>query len=353
MAHRQSVIDIIDVNEDMFDCIIDVRSPAEFAEDHVPGAINCPALDNEQRIEIGTLYKQVSPFVARKKGAVLALRNIAAHIEAQFSDKEKNWKPLVYCWRGGQRSGSFQTVLRAIGWEAAQLKGGYKAYRSHVLAQLKDEPRRFRYIVIGGATGSGKTDLLKVLAAKGAQVLDLEGLAQHRGSVLGFDPKAPRQSQKGFDTKLLQELKRFDPARPVFLEAESRKIGIVHLPDSLFETMKIGELLVVDVPVEARVAYLLRAYDWFIAHPEDLKERLARLKELRGKNVIARWEEMIDSGAWEALVRDLLTVHYDPLYNKSSRSSYTDDALRHVVSASAIGGDAFDTLAEEVLGVWG
>ncbi len=349
MAHKQQIIEIDAVSKETFDDIIDVRSPAEFAEDHIPGAINCPVLDDDQHAEVGTLYKQVSPFDARRKGAAIASRNIAAHIEEKFSDKERGWRPLIYCWRGGQRSGSMHTVFRAVGWNAALLKGGYKAYRSHVIVRLDELPHRFKYVVIGGPTGSGKTVLLKIMESQGAQVLDLEGMAGHRGSVLGFDPDAPAQSQKSFDTQLASNLSEFDAKRPVFLEAESRKIGKVHLPQALFEEMKRGELVVLDLPVSERVSYLSREYVWFKENPEELKDKLLRLKEIRGKETLKRWFTMIDAGDWDALVKDLLNVHYDPLYNGSSRKSYTDESSRYIFPATHINTEEFEKLSRDII----
>ena len=349
MAHRQSIINIEDLTEGMFDCIIDVRSPSEFAEDHVSGAINCPVLDDKQREEVGTIYSQVSPFEARKIGAVMTARNIAAHIEERFSDKEREWKPLIYCWRGGQRSASMHTVFKAVGWNAALLKGGYKAYRSDVIARLKDLPKGFKYVVIGGPTGSGKTVLLGIMEEQGAQVLDLEGMAGHRGSVLGFDPEAPQQSQKLFDTQLAHKLSSFDAAKPVFLEAESRKIGRVHLPSALYDEMRRGELVVLDLPMDERVGFLSREYVWFKKNPERLKDNLLRLKEIRGKETIERWFAQIDEGEWDALVEDLLKVHYDPLYNSSSRKGYMDERSRHSFAADCLDGEAFVALSKEII----
>ena len=144
-----------------FDALLDVRSPAEFAEDHIPGAINVPVLDNTQRAQVGTLYTQVSPFEARKVGATLIARNIAAHIEQHFMDKPKNWRPLVYCWRGGQHSGAMAHILSQVGWPVGQLEGGYKAYRQRVRSELQTLPASFRFRVICGPTGSGKSRLLQ------------------------------------------------------------------------------------------------------------------------------------------------------------------------------------------------
>ena len=156
-----------------FDTIIDARTEAEYAEDHLPGAVNWPTLNNEERIEVGTLYKQVNQFEAKKRGAAMAARNIAAHIDREVIDKPRDWKPLTYCWRGGKRSGSLALVLGQIGFKVSVIDGGYKPFRGEVLAQLPTMPQRFSWRVVCGPTGSGKTRLLHALAAAGAQVLDL------------------------------------------------------------------------------------------------------------------------------------------------------------------------------------
>ena len=200
-----------------FDTIVDVRSPAEFAEDHVPGAINCPVLDNEERARVGTIYKQVSPFEAKKIGAVLVAKNVAGHIETAFIGRPRNWKPLVYCWRGGKRSGAMAHILRDIGWDARTLEGGYKAYRRWVIEQLARVPYGLRFRVVCGPTGSGKSRLLQALARTGAQVLDLEELAAHRGSVLGDLPGRPQPTQKMFESLVLQRLSSFESRREVFV----------------------------------------------------------------------------------------------------------------------------------------
>ena len=241
---------------DLFDEVIDVRSPAEFAEDHVPRARNHPVLDDAERAEVGTLYKQVSPFESKKRGAALVSRNIARHLEETFRSRDRGWRPLVYCWRGGKRSGAMTHVLREVGWQAAQLEGGYKAYRREVVAQLESLPRRFRYVVLCGETGSGKSRLLEALGALDAQVLDLEQFAAHRGSVLGNLPATPQPAQKMFETRLWDALRALDPAAPVFVEAESKKIGQIQVPDALLETMRSGHCIRIEAPLEARVQFL-------------------------------------------------------------------------------------------------
>ena len=300
-----------------FDAIIDVRSPAEFAEDHIPGATNCPVLDDEQRIVVGTLHKQASPFEARKVGAAMVSENIARYLRANFLAMPKEWKPLIYCWRGGNRSGAMTTVFRAIGWKAVQLDGGYKTWRSHVIAQLEQQPPDLSFRVVCGATGSGKTRILQAIAELGEQVLDLETLASHKGSVLGVLPGQPQPSQKWFETLLLQAVSTFDPTRPVYVEAESRKIGRLHVPETLLESIRQGERLDIEATLAARVAFLLTDYDYFLQMPELLLDRLDGLKNLHSRETFARWHELVQSADWATLVQELLEQHYDALYRRS------------------------------------
>ncbi|MCK9283936.1 MAG: tRNA 2-selenouridine(34) synthase MnmH [Rhodocyclaceae bacterium] len=301
-----------------FETVIDVRSPAEFAADHIPGAINCPVLDDAERARVGTLYIQVSPFEARKVGAALVARNIARHIEERFLDRPKSWRPLIYCWRGGQRSGAFTHILREIGWAARRLDGGYKAWRRHVLDRLESLPGRLDLRVIGGPTGSGKTRLLEALAAQGAQVVNLEALAAHKGSVLGDLPDQPQPSQKMFETHLMLALTAMDSTRPVYVEAESRRIGALYLPNRLFDALRAAPVLRIEADLEARVDFLLQDYAHLLAAADGrLAAQLARLHELQSKETIARWQRLATAGNFRLLVGELLTEHYDPLYRRS------------------------------------
>ncbi|MBS1145126.1 MAG: mnmH [Proteobacteria bacterium] len=305
-----------------YDEIIDVRSPAEFAEDHIPGAINCPVLDDAQRAEVGTIYKQVSPFEAKKIGAALVSENIARHLKDRFLDRPKSWKPLIYCWRGGDRSGSMTTIFKAIGWHAGQLDGGYKAWRSHVIATLEALPAQFRFIVVGGATGNAKTRILQAIGQLGEQVLDLENLANHKGSVLGVLPDSPQPSQKAFETALFQSLSGLDPARPIYVEAESRKIGNLHVPEALIGRIRAAECVAVEATLDARVAFLLKDYDYFLTRPAFLGQRLDVLRSLQSRETMARWQQFIVDADWPTLVRELLDLHYDPLYRRSQDHNY-------------------------------
>ncbi|MBE0587008.1 MAG: tRNA 2-selenouridine(34) synthase MnmH, partial [Hydrogenophaga sp.] len=271
---------------DRFDAIIDARTEDEHALDHVPGALNWPTLNNAERITIGTMYKQVNAFEAKKRGAALSARNIAAHIERDVLDKPRDWKPVVYCWRGGNRSGALATILGAIGFQVTLIEGGYKAWRAALVESLPGLATRLHYRVVCGPTGSGKTRLLQALADQGAQVLDLEALANHRSSVLGHIPGVPQPSQKRFDSLIWDALRRFDLARPVFIESESKKVGNVRVPDALIDAMRASPCIDLQLSDEERVALLLEDYDFFVQDSAHFCQRLEALTELRGKAVV-------------------------------------------------------------------
>lgn len=332
-----------------FDAIIDVRSPAEFAEDHIPGAINCPVLDNEERARVGTIYKQVSAFEARKIGAALVAKNIARHLEAQFLDKPRTWRPLIYCWRGGQRSGSFSTWMRMIGWDACQLAGGYKTYRHSVIERIGVLPVQFRFIVVCGATGSGKTRLLEALAAEGAQVLDLEDLACHKGSVLGAMPGRPQPNQKYFETSLCLALSRFDAQLPVFVEAESRKIGRIQVPEPLLEVMRASQCVAIEATREARLIFLLRDYAYLGDDIAALQSRIDMLKGLQSNETIARWHDQAAAGNFAELFAGFIDDHYDPHYHRSQNRNFPRfvDALS--IPATDLGPDSLRAMAREIV----
>ena len=306
-----------------FDIVIDARSPAEYALDHIPGAINCPVLDDEERRVVGTLYVQVSPFEARKVGGAMVARNIARHLESEvFKDRPKNWKPLIYCWRGGQRSGSFTDWLRLVGWDAQQLQGGYKRWRAHVIAQIAERMPRLELRVLTGATGSAKTRVLHALAALGEQVIDLEALAGHRGSVLGSVPGVEQPSQKRFETLLCEVLDALDPARPVYVEAESRRIGRITVPDPVLLPLRAARCIEIEATPAARLAYLLRDYAFLGDDRAALAAKLAQLHGLQSNETLARWQQWAAEAALEPLFAELMALHYDPLYERSQGRNY-------------------------------
>jgi tRNA 2-selenouridine synthase len=300
-----------------FGHILDVRSPSEFALDHVPGALNVPVLDDLERARVGTVYVHDSPFAARKLGAALVAGNIARHVETRFRHHDRHWKPLVYCWRGGQRSGALTTVLRAIGWDARQLEGGYRAWRRQVVADLEAWPARFEIRVLCGLTGTGKSRLLRALAQCGEQVLDLESLAAHRGSILGDLPGEPQPSQKRFESRLWDWLRRLDASRPVYAESESPRVGAVRVPEAVVQRLRASACLRLEAPMALRVALLRREYNHYLDQPHLLEPRLRVLAVQHGHGRVRAWLDLAAHGQWDALVADLLERHYDPAYLRS------------------------------------
>ena len=345
-----AVLPIADVLDQLgqYDAIIDARSEAEFALDHIPGAINCPVLDDAERIRVGTMYKQVSAFEARKVGAALVSRNIARHIETRFVDQPRDWKPLAYCWRGGNRSGSLALVLAKIGWPVIQLDGGYKAYRAAVSAALATPPV-LDWRVICGTTGSGKSRLLEVLDGMGAQVLDLEQLAAHRGSVLGHLPSQPQPTQKMFETRVWDKLRRFDPARPVFVESESKKVGDLRVPDALMTAMRAAPCISLNLARPGRVRLLMEDYRHFTLDPALLNTQLDCLVQLHGRARIDGWHALANTGQMAQLVDELLVDHYDPAYLRSIDRNFTRFGEAAQLDLADIGAADFTQAARSLI----
>ncbi len=334
---------------DEYDSIIDVRSPSEFALDHLPGAINCPVLDDDERIRVGTIYKQDSPFEARKIGAALVSRNISLHLERHFLSMPRDWTPLVYCWRGGNRSGSLAHVLARIGWPVIQLEGGYKAYRRCVVALMDEQPQRLQFRSICGTTGSGKSRLLQYLARAGAQVLDLEALAAHRGSVLGGLPAEPQPSQKMFESRLWQALRSFSAQQVVYVESESKKIGDLRVPENLIQRMRASPCIRVDLSVANRVRLLIEDYPHLVSDTGLLGRQLAHLAPLHGNERIRDWMTLADAGKTEALVEALLVEHYDPAYLRSIERNFTGYLDARVLSLEGIAESDFAAAADALI----
>jgi tRNA 2-selenouridine synthase len=332
-----------------FDSIIDCRSPAEFTEDHIPGAISAPVLDDGERATVGTMYKQISAFDAKKLGAALVAKNVARHVGTLFADKQRDWRPLVYCWRGGKRSGAMAHVLREVGWNAHILPGGYREYRRWVVAQLENVPERLEFRVIHGPTGSGKSRLLGALRGAGVQVLDLEALAAHRGSVLGNLPDCPQPSQKWFESQLLQELSVLDGARAVFVEGESKKIGQLQVPEALIARMRASQCLRLETALEVRVTLLIDEYRHFIEHPAALEAQLDCLVGLHGRDKITGWKAIAARRAWREFVTALLLEHYDAAYRRSSQHNFVHLSQARPIRIEAADEPAFDRAAAELV----
>ena len=331
-----------------FDAILDARSPQEFAEDHLPGARSLPVLGDAERAYIGTIYKEQSPFEAKRQGAVLVSRNIAHHLESALAGKPKAWRPLVYCWRGGKRSAALAHVLREVGWDAHTLEGGYRAYRRWIVEQLARLPGELRFRVVHGATGSGKSRLLRALARSGAQVLDLEALAAHRGSVLGELPGRPQPPQKLFESRLYAALATLEPSRPVYVEGESRRIGQLQVPEALIQAMRAAECVLLEADVPTRVALLSEEYRHFFTAREALDAQLDCLVGLHGRERVQSWKALAARGAWQELVARLLEEHYDPAYRRSAQRNFARLPQARVLRVAEPGAACFERLAREL-----
>ncbi len=343
-----SAVDVLTRLGDFSD-VIDARSEGEFDDDHLPGAINWPSLNDEERKLVGTEYKQISAFDAKKRGAALVAKNIACHLERDVIHKPRDWQPLVYCWRGGKRSGSLALILDQIGFNVTLVDGGYKAFRAALVADLPQLAAQHSYRVICGTTGSGKTRLLQALAALGAQVLDLEALANHRSSVLGVIPGLPQPTQKAYDSLIWAALKSFDASRPVYIESESKKVGNVAIPEGLITAMRAAPCLQLDLSEDERVQLLLEDYDFFVKDIAFFCDRLGALTQARGKEVVTSWQTRARNGDVASVVRKLLVDHYDPVYLQSMQRNFAQYPARHTIAPANRSVDAMQILAQEML----
>lgn len=344
--HRRQPTRVTDRHD--FDTIIDARSPSEFALDHIPGAVNCPVLDDEERRIVGTIYKQTGAFEARRVGGAMVAANLARHLREQWADKPADWRPMVYCWRGGLRSGSMVNWMRLVGWDARQLASGYKAFRHHVLEIIETVVPRLQLLVICGATGSAKTRVLEALAARGEQVLDLEHCASHKGSLLGGLPGVPQPSQKRFETLIATVLENLDLSRPLYVEGESARIGRVALPVPLVTRMRAAHCIEVEATPEARLAFLLRDYAYLANDRHALAETLGRLKEMQGKETVQRWQAWAEAGDLPPLFAELMALHYDPHYERSQARHFAAWLQRDRVAARDLTPEGIDAVADAI-----
>ncbi len=330
-----------------FDLIIDVRSPGEYAEDHLPGAINLPVLGNDERAHIGTIHKQVSTFEARREGAALVTRNIAQHLETALAGLPCKSQLLLYCWRGGMRSRSMALVLSAVGWRITLLRGGYRTWRREVVAQLEHCAAPLPFILIDGQTGTAKTAILLELARRGAQIIDLEGLALHRGSAFGDFASIAQPSQKRFETLLWEQLRGMDLTRPIYLEAESNMVGRRQLPARIWTAMKAAPRIAITAPVPARAAYLVEAYPDLVSDTAKLDASLDQLASYHAKTQIAHWRELHAADAYRELAAELITAHYDAAYNRSREHHGADPVV--TLRSETLDPEAIGKLADAVL----
>jgi len=329
-----------------FDAIIDVRSPGEFAQDQAPGAINLPVLSDAERAEVGTIYVQEDRFKARRVGAAYVARNIAHHLQTALSTQSGGFRPLIYCWRGGMRSNAMATILAQVGWRTTVLAGGYMTWRRHVTARLYDGDLPFRLVLIDGNTGSGKTQVLQRLAARGCQTIDLEDMAAHRGSLFGGLSGRPQPAQKMFESRLLGLLDGLDPTRPVVVEAESSKVGERMVPPALWRLMQAAPRIELIARPQSRARYLVSAYRDIVEDRAALDEALRRLPTPPGRKRLQAWGELADAGQFEDLALALIDLHYDPAYRRSSRRD-----LRTVLASldvAELGSSDLDAAADRI-----
>lgn len=302
-----------------FDLVIDVRSPGEFALDHVPGAVNLPVLSDAERAEIGTAYVQDSRFKARRRGAAYVARNVAAHLEGALADRDGSFAPLIYCWRGGMRSNAMATIFDQVGWRTTLLTGGYQTYRRYVTKRLYEDTLPHAFVLLDGHTGSAKTEMLGLLEALGIQTVDLEGLAAHRGSLFGALAGHPQPAQKAFESQLLQVLDALDASRPVIAEAESSKIGDRMVPPALWARLVQAPRIELVAERPERANYLVQAYADMIADPVALQTAIDRMPVVPSPERRAAWQALIEAGAFAELAEAIMALHYDPAYDRSQR----------------------------------
>ena len=334
-------------NNKKFDTIIDVRSPLEFAEDHIVGAINCPVLSDLERQKVGTIYKRESSFKAKIIGSSLTAKNIAFHIENNFMEKKGSWQPLIYCWRGGQRSKAFSIVLSEVGWRTNQLKGGYKEYRNQVINFLDNIGPKLKITLISGKTGSAKTKILKSIENEGGQILDLEGLANHKGSLLGKIPDLIQPSQKFFESLIFNKIQNLNLKDKIYIEAESSKIGNIHIPKSIWKKMINSPRIEISANVELRAKFLVSDYDYMCNDPTLINPIIKGLKNRLSKKLFDEWTNLIDRKKWFDLTKSFLENHYDPSY--SSNTIKNDRKVIKKITATSLNNSDIKDIAKKIL----
>lgn len=311
--------DLLELQKEEPVTLVDVRSPREFVDSAIPGSINIPLFDNEERAAVGTLYKQQGPEVAKKKGLALFSAKLPAFM-AQFKSVKE--PVVVYCWRGGMRSKTAATVLDLIDIPVFRLEGGIRSYRRWVVNTLEAQDFTPRMYVLNGYTGSGKTILLKMLQEHGYPILDLEGMANHRGSAFGQVGLEPN-NQKKFDSLLVQGLQRYKNAPFIFLEGESKRIGKISLPDFLYDKKENGIQLFINLPTEKRVQNILNEYTPN-AYRDKIMEAFLVIKKRIHTPIAKQIEDDLLVGNFGSAVKLLLEHYYDSRYEYSLKN-YAND----------------------------
>lgn len=318
------IIEYADVKEDYI--LIDVRSPGEYEEYTIPGAINIPLLDNEERKLVGTIYHQDSVEEAKKVGIRIVSKKLPELYDQIVKVKSANKNIVLFCERGGMRSTSLCELFNALGMGLKKLNGGYKAYRALVNKMLPNINSEKNYLVLHGYTGTGKTDILKELSNRGYDILDLEGIADHRGSTLGKVGLSKYVSQKQFESEIFESLRK-TKSNNIFIEAESKRIGAVIIPDFIIQKMKTGRHILVEGSLEKRA---IRITDEYVKNDNckiQISEALDRLRKMLGNEVINKMVEDVTAGKFVEVASELMKKYYDPLYNHTQKSYHYDLAV--------------------------
>jgi len=306
------------INLSQSEVLLDVRSPAEYEHGHIPGAISFPLLDNEERAIVGTTYKKLGHETAVQKGFELVGHKFASFIhEANKIVPEK--KITLYCWRGGLRSNTMAWVLSMAGFKVSVITGGYKSFRNYIL-NLFSEP--FKLIVLGGKTGSGKTEMLSLLSFQNEQMIDLEALANHKGSAFGYLGMGKQPTYEQFENLIAWKLSKLDPSKNIWIENESRLIGSVKIPDTLYDQMRAAPVLELEISLEERVKRLVKEYgdfpkDILIEDTKKIGKRLGNLRMNQAINFLN--EDNLEK--WVEMVLDYYDKTYE--YGKSLRDAKT------------------------------
>ncbi|OCA91873.1 tRNA 2-selenouridine(34) synthase MnmH [Pseudobacillus wudalianchiensis] len=333
-----SLSDLLALQEQKTHTLIDVRSPKEFNEATIPGSINIPIFNDEERAEVGTIYKQQGVEAAKERGLELFSQKLPAFIAAF---KEIETPMTVFCWRGGMRSKTAATVLGLMGIRANRLTGGIRTYRQWVVQELENQPFQPKLFVLNGYTGSGKTAILQRLAEHGYPVIDLERMAGHRGSIFGQIGLEP-SNQKKFDSLLVSELRRYQNESFVFIEGESKRIGKVYLPSFLNEKKEKSTQFFLDLPVEERVRNILDDYQpW--KYPERFKEAFQFIKKRIHTPVSKQIETALEEQDFSIAIQLLLEYYYDPKYEYSTHH-YSDE--QKVIIEAANVDEAFQKIVQ-------
>ncbi len=336
------IITIEDAERLVCPVYIDVRSPAEFADGHILGAINVPLFENDERALIGTIYAKQGPDRAKEVGLSVVSPKLPELIQSIKRNAPEERPVVVYCWRGGMRSKSMVVMLELAGLHSQQLEGGYKSYRRRVLTRLQNYEFKPEIFVLCGSTGAGKTLLLKTLLRKNVPVIDLEGLANHRGSVFGQVGLGRQISAPQFDACLLEELDKLNQEPFVFVECESKRIGNVYLPDAFFSAMKRGKRMLLETSLEVRIDRLIKEYEAFsVERADEIIASLESLQKRLGKKQLGELKDLFAQKKMREFVRILLINYYDPLYGY-------EEANKKDQYCFAANGDDLEQAANEI-----